>query len=69
MPDQACPQLDWGSGMTNTDFLRDYQNFTTQSFFSDQTGRAPEVGKLRRSAAALNLEPMNPEPLNPEPET
>jgi hypothetical protein len=57
------------SGMTNTDFLRDYQNFTTQNFFSDQTGRAPEADKLRRSAAALNLEPMNPEPLNPEPET
>jgi hypothetical protein len=25
--------------MTNADFLRDYQNFITQSFFFDQTGR------------------------------
>jgi hypothetical protein len=27
------------SGMTNTDFLRDYQNFITQSFFFDHIGR------------------------------
>jgi hypothetical protein len=25
--------------MTNADFLRDHQNFTTQSLFFDQTGR------------------------------
>jgi hypothetical protein len=25
MPDRACPQLDWGSGMTKSDFLRDHQ--------------------------------------------
>jgi len=34
------------SGMTNADFLRDYQNFITQSFFLDQTGRFG--GKWRR---------------------
>jgi hypothetical protein len=28
MPDRACPQLDWGSGMTKSDFLQDHQCWT-----------------------------------------
>jgi hypothetical protein len=39
--------------MTNADFLRDYQNFITQSLFFDQTGHFG----MAASAASVRLKP------------